>query len=52
MKIRTPHPAPSLIVSFVALSLALGGTSYAAGWVSIAGNAEHLGGYGPSHYQP
>jgi hypothetical protein len=43
-------PSPSLILSVVALFLALGGTGYAAVTVTTANNAKHLGGQSPSYY--
>jgi hypothetical protein len=43
-------PSPSLIVSLLALFIALGGTGYAAVTVTTAGNAKHLGGQSPSFY--
>jgi hypothetical protein len=52
MKIRIPQSAPSLVVSLIALSVALGGTSYAAVWVATANNARHLDGLTPSSFQP
>jgi hypothetical protein len=43
-------PSPSVIISTLALFLALGGTGYAAVTVTTANNAKHLGGKEPSYY--
>jgi hypothetical protein len=43
-------PSPSLLVSTVALFVALGGTGYAAMVVATANNAKHLGGQAPGFY--
>jgi hypothetical protein len=50
MKIRIPQSAPSLAVSFCALFVALGGSGYAAMYISTANNAKHLGGRPPGDY--
>ena len=50
MKIRIPQSAPSLLVSFCALFAALGGTGYAAVYISTADNARHLGGKSPGAF--
>ena len=52
MKVRFPHPTPSLVVATVALVVALGGTSAAAVYMTTADNARHLGGKPPSYYVP
>jgi hypothetical protein len=52
MKIRIPQSAPALVISLIALSVALGGTSYAAVWVATANNARHLDGLPPTAFQP
>ena len=53
MKIRIPQSTPSLILSILALSVALGGTSYAAVYeVANANNARHLDGLVPANFQP
>jgi hypothetical protein len=44
-------PSPSLVLSMLALFVALGGTGYAAVTVATANNAKHLGGKSPSYYQ-
>jgi hypothetical protein len=50
MKIRIPKSAPSLVLSCCALFISLGGTGYAAMYITTAGNARHLGGQPPSNY--
>ncbi len=52
MKIRIPQSTPALILSLVALSVALGGTSYAAVYVANANNARHLDGLVPANFEP
>jgi hypothetical protein len=52
MKVRFPHPTPSLVVASVALVVALSGTSAAAVYMTTADNARHLGGRPPSYYVP
>jgi hypothetical protein len=52
MKVRFPHPTPSLVVATVALVVALGGTSAAAVYMTTADNARHLGGKPPTYYLP
>jgi hypothetical protein len=53
MKIRIPQSTPSLILSIVALTVALGGTSYAAVYeVANANNARHLDGLPSTSFQP
>lgn len=60
---KLPVPSPALVLSTAALTLALGGGSYAAAQGltsdhhirqvvahSTAGNAMHLGGHGPGYY--
>jgi hypothetical protein len=44
-------PSPSLLLSLLALFVALGGTGYAAVTVATATNAKHLGGKPPSSYE-
>jgi hypothetical protein len=43
-------PSTSLLLSGVALFVALGGTGYAAVTIATASNAKHLGGQPPSYY--
>ena len=43
-------PSPSLVLSMIALFVALGGTGYAAVRVATANNDKHLGGKAPSYY--
>jgi hypothetical protein len=50
MKLHLPRSTPSLVISIVALFIALGGTGYAAVVVATANNAKHLGGQPPSAY--
>lgn len=50
MKHRIHIPSPSLVLSTVALFVALGGTGYAAVTVATSNNAKHLGGQPPSAY--
>jgi hypothetical protein len=50
MKFRIPRVTPATAIAATALFVALGGTGYAAGVVSTANNANHLGGQPPSAY--
>jgi hypothetical protein len=50
MKHRIRIPSPSLVLSTVAVFVALGGTGYAAVTVTTSDNAKHLGGQPPSAY--
>lgn len=48
MKALVSRLSPSMLISVVALFIALGGTGYAAVVVATANNAKHLGGEPPS----
>ena len=52
MKVHRPRSGASLVISATALFVALGGTGYATGFVGLANNAAHLGGYSPRYYAP
>lgn len=50
MKALVSRLSPSMLISVVALFIALGGTGYAAVVVATANNAKHLGGEPPSFF--
>jgi len=52
MHVHRPRLTPSLLISSIALFVALSGTGYAATRYATATNSSHLGWHAASYYQP